>query len=70
MDNLISHSQSTFMKGKNITNAFVIVRELFGWKNRQGIEGVGEKVDFEKAYDRIYWPFLLRILEWWGFDIK
>ncbi|OAY73430.1 LINE-1 reverse transcriptase [Ananas comosus] len=70
MGTLISDSQSAFLKGRNISDAFVTVRELFGWGSKLGMEGVGIKVDFEKAYDRTYWPFLFRIMEWWGFDRK
>lgn len=56
--------------GRNITDAFVDVYELLGWCSKQGVEGVGVKMDFEKAYDRIYWSFLFRVLDWWGFDNK
>ncbi|OAY74230.1 hypothetical protein ACMD2_08678 [Ananas comosus] len=52
MGSLISDSQSAFLKGRNISDAFVTVRELFGWGSKQEMEGVGIKVDFEKAYDR------------------
>lgn len=58
------------MKGRNITDAYVATRELLGWESKTTIEGVGVKVDFEKAYDRKYWPFLFTILEWWDFDEK
>ncbi|XP_020109325.1 uncharacterized protein LOC109724810 [Ananas comosus] len=70
MDNLISPSQSAFLKGRNITDAYVTVAELLSWGNKKAIEGVTVKVDFEKAYDRIDWSFLFRILRWWGFDDK
>ncbi|OAY69027.1 LINE-1 retrotransposable element ORF2 protein [Ananas comosus] len=68
MCDLIGSSQSAFLKGKNITDAFAATYELMGWGNKLGLEGVGIKLDFEKAYDRIYWPFLFNVLEWWGFD--
>ncbi|OAY66433.1 LINE-1 retrotransposable element ORF2 protein [Ananas comosus] len=70
LNDLISPSQSAFVKGRNITDAYATVSELIGWGCKKGIEGVGIKVDFEKAYDRVHWPFLFSILRWWGFDNK
>lgn len=37
LGNLISPSQSTFLKGRNITDAFATVRELLGWGSKQGL---------------------------------
>lgn len=68
MLNLISPTQSAFLKGRNITDTFVAVSKLIGWGSKSSVEGVGVKVDFEKAYDRIYWPFLFQTLRWWGFN--
>lgn len=70
MCDLIAPSQSAFLKGRNTTDAFATDYEIMGWGNKMGVEGVGIKVNFEKAYDRIYWPFLFTVLEWWGFDKK
>lgn len=54
LNDLISPSQSTFFKGRNISDAYVAVFELIGWGIKKAIEGVSVKVDFEKAFDRIY----------------
>lgn len=70
MDDLISPSQSAFLKGRSISDAFVAASELLGWGCKKAIEVVGLKVDFKKAYDRISWPFLFQILDWFGFDTK
>ncbi len=64
----IGHNQSAFLKGRNIFDAFATACELVGWSSRHKIEGVGVKVDFEKAYDKLNWAFLAKIMEWWGFD--
>lgn len=61
---LISLSQSAFLKGRNITDAYATVVELVAWGTKKAVEGVGVKVDFKKAYDRISWPFLFRVLRW------
>ncbi|XP_020102988.1 uncharacterized protein LOC109720350 [Ananas comosus] len=68
MNELISPSQSAFLKGRNITDAYVTISEIIEWGSKKFTEGVGIKVDFEKAYDRIQWPFFFKILQWWGFD--
>lgn len=68
MKDLISPNQSAFLKGRNITDAYVAVSKLIGWGNKRDVDGVGVKVDFEKAYDRIHWPFLFQALRWWGFS--
>lgn len=70
LKDLIFPSQSTFLKGRNITDAYAAACELIGWGCKTEVEGVGVKVDFGKAYDRINWSFFFSILEWWGFDEK
>ncbi len=67
---LISQCQSAFLKGRSISDAFATAAEIVGWTSRAKIEGVGVKVDFEKAYDSINWSFLGKILEWWGFSAQ
>ncbi len=67
---LISHNQSAFLKGRSILDAFATASELVGWCSKNSVEGVGVKTDFEKAYDKLNWAFLRKVLEWWGFDNK
>ncbi|XP_020098367.1 uncharacterized protein LOC109717104 [Ananas comosus] len=44
MEDLISPSQSAFLKGRNITNAFATVSELISWGTKTAVEGVGVKL--------------------------
>ncbi len=60
---VVSQSQSAFLKGRNISDAFAAANELLGCSMRNGVEGVGGKVDFEKAYDRLNWSFLRKTME-------
>ncbi len=48
LQELVSQSQSTFLKGRNISDAFVTACELIGWSHKRKVEGVGVKVDFKK----------------------
>lgn len=54
MNDLISPSQSAFLKGRNITDAYVATCKLIGWESKTVLERVGVKVDFEMAYNKIY----------------
>lgn len=67
---LISISQFAFIKGRLLFDTFVTASELVAWGCKENIEEVGIKVDFEKAYSRVNWAFLFKIMEWWGFDAK
>ncbi len=70
MDGLISHSQAAFLKGRSILDSFATVNEILCWSSKNSLETVGIKADFEKAFDRVRWEFLLKILEWIGANGK
>lgn len=70
MQELISNTQSAFLKGHLLADAFVTAHEVLAWGFKAGVEGVGVKVDFEKAYDSVSWSFLFKILELLGFNDK
>lgn len=64
LPNLISHSQSSFIPGRQITDNIVIVQEaLHIMRKKQGDVGyMAIKIDFEKAYDRLKWSFIKETL--------
>jgi hypothetical protein len=67
---LICSEQTTFIKGRNIMTGVLALHEmLHETKRRQGI-GVVLKLDFEKAYDKVSWKFLLECLKLRGFNDK
>lgn len=66
LQEIISPSQSAFLKRRNILDSFVTASELVGWGTKYGVEGVGVKVDFEKAYDRVNWGYLRKVMGWLG----
>lgn len=37
---------------------------------RKKLDGVAFKIDFEKAYDKVKWPFLRQVLKLKGFSVK
>ncbi|XP_019197153.1 PREDICTED: uncharacterized protein LOC109191020 [Ipomoea nil] len=71
LGDLISESQSAFIPGRLITDNILVPAEVGHFLNRKqcGVAGRGAlKLDMAKAYDRMEWPFLKRMLEVMGFD--
>lgn len=61
-DRVVSPTQVAFMQGCNILEGFVVLHEIVHELHRKKLNGVIFKVDFEKAYDKVKWPFLLQTL--------
>lgn len=70
MKGIISLSQSAFIKGWFILDSFATVNDITNWSSKTGVECVGIKADFQKAYDKVRWDFLEKILTWLGADQK
>jgi type VI protein secretion system component Hcp len=56
-------TQTTFIPGRNILEGVVILHEAMHELRRKKQKRVVLKLDFEKAYDKISWHFLLEVLE-------
>ena len=54
---LISPTQTTFMRGRNILEGVVILHEIVHELHRKNLSGVIIKIDFEKAYDKVFKRF-------------
>ena len=69
---IISPWQSAFVPGRVIQDNSIIAYEvLHTMKNKRGSGGLmALKIDTEKAFDTIEWPFLLNILRLHGFNSK
>ncbi|XP_016206345.1 uncharacterized protein LOC107646692 [Arachis ipaensis] len=71
LDLIISPVQSAFVKGRLIQDNIVIMQEAFHKLNRKGNLGSQDlaiKLDMNKAYDRLEWSFLQRVMEEFGFS--
>ncbi|XP_030478240.1 uncharacterized protein LOC115695305 [Cannabis sativa] len=70
LDKIISPNQSTFVQGRWIVENSIIANELFFELNkRQGNSAyVGVKCDMSKAYDRLEWSFVLKVMRCIGFN--
>ena len=57
-DKLIEPSQTAFIPGRYIMEAGVILHETIYELHRKKQDGVILKLDSEKAYDKLKWPFV------------
>jgi hypothetical protein len=62
-DSVVSMTQTAFIPGRNILEGVVILHETMHDLKRRKKKGVILKLDIEKAYDKVSWPFLLEVLE-------
>ncbi|CAL1381513.1 unnamed protein product [Linum trigynum] len=68
---IISDCQNAFIRERQIVENILMGHELMHYlkiKNRGKKGFIDLKVDMEKAYDRVEWPFLLAVLEKMGFN--
>ncbi|XP_062193487.1 uncharacterized protein LOC133896859 [Phragmites australis] len=67
-EKIIRPSQTTFLPGRNILEGVAILHETIHEMHRKKLSGVILKLDFEKAYDKVKWPFLQQTLRMKGFS--
>jgi exonuclease III len=67
MEELVSPNQSAFIKGRNLHDNFILVRQLARKINSRREAGVLLKLDISRAFDSISWSFLLEVLQRLGF---
>jgi hypothetical protein len=69
-NHIIQPSQIAFLRGCNILEGVVILHEMIHELHLKKQNGVILKIDFEKAYDKVKWPFLFQTLRMKGFSTK
>lgn len=63
VDRLISSNRTAFIKGRYILESVVTAHEVIHSVHEKKCSGIVLKLDYEKAYDKVNWDFLLQILE-------
>lgn len=67
LDNIIQRNQSAFIKGRSILDNFKYVQCSAKLLKKPKFPKVLLKLDISKAFDTVAWPFLLELLQAWGF---
>ena len=65
---MVRPTQTAFMPSRHILEGVVVLHETLHEIHSKKLDGVVFKVDFEKAYDKVKWPFLQQALRMKGFD--
>jgi len=65
---VIRPNQTGFVEGPNILDNVFMAQESLGWAEENNQDLVLLLLDFEKAFDRIEWGFLLKALDKLGFS--
>ncbi|XP_026399042.1 uncharacterized protein LOC113294884 [Papaver somniferum] len=67
MDKLISPVQCAYIQGRQIIDGTLIANEMVDSRITPGVPGLICKIDLEKAFDRVSWFFLEKMLKKMGF---
>lgn len=70
MPSLLGQTQTTFIKGRHISDSILLANEVVHAIKTNKTSGVVFKIDFEKAFDRVQWGFVYEILEQMNFHHK
>jgi hypothetical protein len=69
-DKLISKSQTAFIPERFISEGVITLHEILHELRVKKTKGVIPKLDFEKAYDKVHWSFLIDVLKQKNFPAK
>lgn len=67
LDKLVSPNQTGFIRGRQISEGILITNEVVHSIKSEGIKGLIQKLDFEKAFDYVDWDFLFDACLGWVF---
>jgi hypothetical protein len=59
---IISETQTAFIPGRYILEGVVVLHEILHEIRVKKLKGIILKLDFEKAYDKVNWKFMLEVL--------
>ena len=67
LPDIINHDQTGFLKGRFIGENIRLLNSVISYTEREKIPGLFLFVDFEKAFDTLEWPFVIKTLSHFGF---
>jgi hypothetical protein len=62
IDGIIGPTQTAFFKGRYIMEGLCILHEVLNYIHKKKIARMLFKFDFEKAFDKIKWHFLVQVM--------
>jgi len=69
-EHIVGLTQTAFIQGRNIFEGVIILHETIHELHCKKQSGIIFKIDLEKAYDKVRWPFLLQTMWMEGFSPK
>jgi hypothetical protein len=66
---VICPNKTAFINGRFILDGALALQEIIHELKRKKLGGILLKINFEKAYDRVNWEFLVEVLRAKGFDV-
>ena len=65
-------SQSGFVHGRRATDNYIVTQEMIHYisQRKDNINLMATKIDLEKAYDKLEWPFIKYTLQFYHFPAK
>ena len=70
LSRLISRAQSAFLKKRSINDNFLYTQNLIRDLHRLKIPALFLKLDIAKAFDSVWWDYLMEVLDRMGFGAK
>lgn len=66
--NIVSQNQRGFIKGRQISDCICLTSEAINLIDKRNFGGnLAMTIDIRKAFDTLYWGFLLKVLHAFGF---
>jgi hypothetical protein len=69
-EKLISNTQTAFNPGRYILEGVIILHEILHELRMKKLKGIVLKLDFEKAYDKVQWEFIMDVMRKKNFPEK
>ena len=67
LPNLIHPDQTGFVKGRHTGENIRLISDVLDFTKDQNIPGIPVALDFQKAFDSLEWPLIMRILDAFNF---
>ena len=68
LPSIILVNQGGFIKGKRIWDNIILVQQAIHSSMKNGEKGMVVKIDLANTFDKVSHPFLLNVMERYGFD--